>query len=293
VIGSGGVEAIRRQRPEWTPWLAVVDEALREAKDARWEAAVPDAWTVHARPCVPLLSGATVVIDGKAVRRLFRRLVDIASRAGTPKMATLERCAREEIDAAGLFRASICQDSQAVARLASGAGADTEALQGVAALVSMPWLQACRRRLAPAVPIDWIEGYCPICGAWPAFAEMRGIERRRQVRCGRCGGEWHARLLHCAYCGNAVHDDLVTFLPQTTAPAGAIDACRRCHGYVKVFTTLQGCPPAGVLLQDLNSVDLDVAALEQGYRRPPGPGCAIDIAVDAVTSTRRFFVWNA
>jgi hypothetical protein len=34
-----------------------------------------------------------------------------------------------------------------------------------------------------------------------------------------------------------------------------------------------------VILDDLASVDLDVAALEQGYRRPPGPGYAVDVAL--------------
>jgi hypothetical protein len=33
------------------------------------------------------------------------------------------------------------------------------------------------------------------------------------------------------------------------------------------------------MLDDLASVDLDVAALEQGYRRPQGPGYSLDVTL--------------
>ena len=49
----------------------------------------------------------------------------------------------------------------------------------------------CWRRWAAAVPEGWVEPFCPICGAWPALAEVRGIERSRYFRCLRCGAGWH------------------------------------------------------------------------------------------------------
>jgi FdhE protein len=292
VIGSSGVETLKRQRPEWSPWLAVVDAVLREASDPRWEAAVPDVPAARGRS-LPLLSGATVSVDEGSVRRLLRRLVDLASGAGTPKMATLRASLRRETDTAGLFRAAIRQDYEFVERLAADCSADAEALQGIVALVGIPFLQACNRRWAAAIPRDWVHGYCPVCASWPAFAEMRGIERSRHFRCGRCGAEWHAQILHCAYCDNILHDDLVTLVPGKAGSSGAVEACRRCHGYVKVFTRLQGCPPPSVILEDLGSVDLDVAALDQGYTRASGPGSALDVAVTIAAGARGFFAWNA
>jgi formate dehydrogenase maturation protein FdhE len=58
-----------------------------------------------------------------------------------------------------------------------------------------------------------------------------------------------------------------------------IEACKRCLGYVKTFTKLQGSPAARVILDDLASVDLDVAAFEQGYRHPQGTGYALNVTV--------------
>jgi hypothetical protein len=61
---------------------------------------------------------------------------------------------------------------------------------------------------------------------------------------------------------------------------------------VKTVTTLQGCAPDMVALDDLASVQLDVAALEQGYTRPHGPGHPLGAAVTAEPA-RRLFAWNA
>jgi hypothetical protein len=32
---------LERRFPEWSPWLAVIDQVLREAADVKWEALVP------------------------------------------------------------------------------------------------------------------------------------------------------------------------------------------------------------------------------------------------------------
>ena len=64
-----------------------------------------------------------------------------------------------------------------------------------------------------------------------------------------------------------------------STPKQVIDACRRCLGYVKTLTTLQGSPPAKILLDDLATVDLDVAAFERGYGRPEGAGYHLDVTV--------------
>jgi len=75
------------------------------------------------------------------------------------------------------------------------------------------------------------------------------------------------------------HKELVSLVPEKGGSTRVIEACKRCLGYVKSFTTLQGSPAAKVILDDLASVDLDVAALEQGYRRPQGPGYSLDVTL--------------
>jgi hypothetical protein len=47
------------------------------------------------------------------------------------------------------------------------------------------------------------------------------------------------------------------------------------------------------MLEDLASVELDVAALEQGYARPAGAGYALGARVADKAETRRFFAWKS
>lgn len=137
----------------------------------------------------------------------------------------------------------------------------------------IPLLHACRRRWASAVPPGWSQGYCPICGAWPGFAEVCGVERSRFLCCVRCGTAWRAHGLSCPYCGTADHAALGALVPEQDPPKWAIEVCNACRGYLKSFTRLKTSPPEQALIEDIASVELDLAAAERGYRRPEGSGC--------------------
>ena len=289
---DAALNGLRRQHPEWEPWLAVVDEILREASVPVWDATVPA--TIQAQQTVvPLLAGATLAVPAGSIRELLDRLVRIALCIGTPKMSTLKAVLHADIDMALLFTASLCQDGDRIKEVASLSGADTEALHAIVALLPVPLLHACNRRWASSISASWVEGYCPVCGSWPVFAEVRGIERNRYFRCGRCGGGWHARALCCPYCAMSDHEELVSLVSERGAGTNAvIEACQRCLGYVKTFTTLQGCAPGAVMLEDLASVDLDVAAIEHGFARPSGTGYALGVTMTGNGAKRRFFAWK-
>ena len=282
---------LERRHPEWAPWLAVVDEVVRESESDTWDAFVP-AVVDSSRASVPLLADAIVAVPPSAAGRLLNRLCRIASMDAAPKMASLKKVPRTGANAIALFRASLSQDAAAVQEASAPTGADAEALQAVVSLLAVPFLHACRRRWNGSLHSGWEEGCCPVCGAWPAFAEVRGIERSRHYRCGRCGGEWHARALYCPFCSMHDHNALVSLLPENDGSNAVIEACRRCLGYVKTFTRLQGCAPAAVMIEDLASVNLDIAALDQGYLRPQGAGHRIDVTLSEVAARRRFFAWS-
>jgi len=290
MMPAAALNDLRRKRPEWGPWLAVVEAIVQEAAAPLWDAAAAAAQV--SQPAAPLLAGATVAVDTNSVGRLLNRLIRIAARTRAPKMATLEAALHGDVETLPLFKASLRQDRDTLVELAAVCGADAEAFQAVAGLLPVPFLHAFIRRWAPSISKSWVEGYCPVCAAWPAFAEVRGIERSRYFRCGRCGGEWHARALRCPYCDTSDHDQLAALVPENGGSNATIDACLHCHGYVKTLTRLQGCPPDRVMIEDLASVDLDVAALEHGYARPAGVGQSLEITVTGSGATRRFFAWS-
>ena len=64
-----------------------------------------------------------------------------------------------------------------------------------------------------------------------------------------------------------------------------IEACTRCGRYLKTLTVLQGAAPADVLLEDLATVELDIAALAREYRRPADTGYPLTIAFTTLSKT--------
>ena len=254
----------RRETPEAEAWLELLEAALEQSEDgAAWEAAVPTVATD--RPVkAPLLSCAHITVDGRAARGWVRRLLKLVAHDNGRR-----------IDGVALLEAALCLDDAGIDRLTAGAGADPQAVRVVGQMAVLPLLQACGRGLAPEVPVTWWEGYCPLCGAWPVVAEYTGLERKRQLRCGRCGTGWAIPLLRCVFCDEVQHDNLAYLTPEGGEQTRKVEVCNTCQGYLKAVTTVRAAAPWAILLDDLMTVPLDVAALERGYRRPERPGYAL------------------
>jgi FdhE protein len=208
-------------------------------------------------------------------------------------MASFDGIAARDCDHLQLFRFSICHDLSAIESMSDSLGLEHQAFKAVALLFAVPFLSAAGRRLSSAGNQSWTEGYCPICGAWPAFGEVRGIERTRYFRCGRCTSAWEAHCLLCPFCGMDNHEELGSLVPAKSDGEGTIEICRRCFGYIKTFTLLQPTASDEIMARDLASVALDLAALHEGYKRPEGLGYAIDICIAPAPSlAERILSWR-
>lgn len=287
------LHALSSDHPEWNPWLSVVQHVLAAAADPHWEDCVPPIPRQFDQ-AAPLLAHASIVLRIDLLRDWLKHLIRTAADSGTPEMATLRAAEKSDVEAVQLFRAALAQNTRKLETIALDCGADPKAFQSVAQLMPIPFLHACNRLWASAYTETWPEGYCPLCGAWPALAEVRGIERARYLRCGRCGQQWQAHALRCLFCNTDDHEQLVSLVPQNkSSPARTIEACKRCAGYLKSFTTLQGGDALGVIIDDLASVDLDIAAVDQGYRRPERPGYLLNPTVGySKGAGKRILPWS-
>lgn len=222
-----------------------------------------------------MLDGAVAVLDPLPATRWVDRLLRAASELAGAGRGERAASLTGAVDALALLEAAIRQETERVASVAAAAGAPPDSLAVVAQLAAAPLLQAWAARLADRSPSAWNQGYCPVCGAWPALAELRGLERERRLRCGRCGSEWVIPLLHCPYCHETDHERLGSLVAEGEEQTRRADTCRTCGGYVKTFSRLAATPIWELPLEDLRSVDLDVAAAERGYARPARPGYAV------------------
>ena len=268
---------VRRQHPESRAWLALFEAALDEyERNDAWEGAAvspaPD------RPAgAPLLYGSAITVDGRTIRRWVRRLLALAAAEAGSDEASLDRVRPARLDATALLEAAVCQDDPRVDALAAAAGADPYALRVVAQMGALPLLQERGRAAGLEGQRSWLKGYCPVCGAWPTLAEFRGLERKRWLRCGRCGAGWEVPWLRCVFCDEANHENLGYLTPEEGEQSRRAEVCYTCKGYLKAQSTVRALPEWGTLLEDLATVPLDVAALERGYQRPQRPGYQLEV----------------
>lgn len=268
------LDALRATQPESEPLLRLLAEALGAAADPSWEAiAAAVALRSDGAGDRPLLAGAAVPLDRTFGEGWLRHLLRLAALGGLP--------GRDGLDGLALLAAAVAGDDRAIAEAAVPLDLDPEALATIAGIAAMPLLQACRRRFGAVVPPGWSVGYCPLCGAWAALAERRGLERERRLRCGRCGADWRLAAMRCAFCGETDHRRLGTLVPEGGGEAQQVETCDRCRGYLKSIATLRAWAPDEVCLADLASIDLDLAALERDYRRPGAPPPDLGVRVVA------------
>jgi FdhE protein len=245
--------------PAWRPWLRLLEMTLDAVHDPRWDGIALRPGHAAERGA-PALAGAEIALDPEMARDWVERLLVAANGEGSGRLGA---------DAIGLLQAAIGLDPDVLAGVAAEAGLAPTRLAGLAGLAVMPLLQSVRRRVSTAP--TWRHGYCPVCGAWPTLAEVRGLDQRIRLRCARCGGDWQGEWLSCPFCGISDHRRLGSLVSDVHGGTRKVETCQACRGYLKTFTTLQAWPPDTLAVEDLATVDLDVAAIERGYGRPNRP----------------------
>jgi formate dehydrogenase accessory protein FdhE len=252
------------------PWLRPLSVALATLATEPWRSLQP-AITGPRPTDAPLLHDATITIDAAAATELVRAV--LAEVFGFAPAITRD-VARALIEAA-----VACDDAQ-IQLLAERLDVDGAALAAASQLAVMPLLHRCRAAVQSETTRSWPHGDCPICGALPAFVEVRGLERSRKLRCSRCGSDWASAVLLCVFCGERNHQQLGSLSPD--GPHGQIhwvETCATCRGYLKAMTTLRGALPEAVAREDARSIELDLVAAERGYERPAQPPRPVHVRV--------------
>ncbi|HEU5209595.1 MAG TPA: formate dehydrogenase accessory protein FdhE [Longimicrobiales bacterium] len=268
-------EQLERERPELLPWLLPLRVALDALRLEPWRSLAPLPPRMP-EAAAPALHGATIPLDPAATRGHVHAVLAAAFPPG-------ERFGLDTLDAAALLEVALAQDDERIAALADHAGVDADRLRAAAQLAALPVLHAAARALPPAAGVDWGEGYCPVCGALPLAAEALGLDRARQLRCGRCGTGWKTHVLLCPFCGETDHAKLGSLVPD--GPAGQVcwvETCSTCHGYWKTRAVLRGTPADMLLLEDARTLELDIAAAERGFSRPAHEGFHVRVQVAPV-----------
>jgi FdhE protein len=232
---------------------------------------------------VPALAGEPIPLPITVLARTLLLLCDELAEGGAGDVARHIRDAieRGELDAGSLLSASLSRDQGAIRTGATHRGLAPDLVWLVAELAVAPYartlLQALLERPSQT-PVsggtenviasrldDWTHGYCPSCGSWPAMAEV--VDGHRALRCSLCAAAWELPSYACVYCGEG-GQPFVTAAPDEERKDRRLELCSTCGSYLKTVDLHELSPFPLLSIGDLETMDLDVAAMEHGYTRP-------------------------
>jgi len=113
----------------------------------------------------------------------------------------------------------------------------------------------------------WVFGHCPVCASPPLMARLVGKEGARHLTCSFCQLEYRAKRLMCPYCGEEDTKKLAVF-SAAEEPGYFVHVCHTCQCYIKTADFREFDRVSVPVLDDLESLTLDMAARGQGYNRP-------------------------
>jgi FdhE protein len=275
---------VAEARPDLAPALALQRQLLGRVMDAATVlengrlprlSLPPKYLAAKLTRGVPALAGEPIPVPAPVLGPIAVQLADALSSGGAGEAAAHIRdtIAGGGIEAASLLTASLHRDQAALRAGAVHRGLSPDLLWLVAELAVSPFAHALQRLLlggqtAPELraALDaWSHGYCPACGSWPAVAEVVG--GHRTLRCSFCSAGWEPTTYACIYCGES-GEPFVTAAPDEERKDRRVEVCSACGGYLKTVDLPELSPFPLLSISDIETTDLDVAAMEHGYGRP-------------------------
>jgi FdhE protein len=227
---------------------------------------------------VPIFAAEPIPVPVGLLKASLLNLCDALAAGGAGEAADhiKEAIVANTMDAASLLTASLSRDQQAIRTGAVHQGLAPDLVWLLAELAASPFAHALQ--VALLSPHDlagdalgdamraWNHGYCAVCGSWPALAEV--AEGHRVLRCSFCAAGWELNEYCCIYCRE--HGEaFVTAAPDEERKDRRVEICGTCQGYLKTIDVAGISPFPLVAITDMESMDLDLAAMEHGYTRPP------------------------
>jgi len=221
----------------------------------------------------PMLSREAFPLDFESAAALFdvlSRLVRASEPHLAEAMAVIDAAlAARELDLRQAFSRHVAGDDAFFAAFGEKTPHAPRLLGFLVQAALAPRLSAIGEAAFAHFPTDraWNFGQCPVCASPPLMARLVGKVGARHLTCSFCQLEYRAKRLMCPYCGEEDHKRLEIFTSEDE-PGYAVHVCLRCKNYIKTTDFRELDRPSIPILDDLESLTLDLAAKGQGYGRP-------------------------
>lgn len=161
----------------------------------------------------------------------------------------------------GAYQRGETAEIEATALVCGLAGQALAFMAGLA--LSTPW-KALKEALGELESKEWLKPYCPVCGSSPSLSFL-SRSGKRHLYCKLCSMSWEFLRAKCPFCLNT-DPDSIGYLEFEGVEGYRIDLCNACKRYMKNFDTRSLECPAPLEMEDIATLHLDIAAMDQGFK---------------------------
>jgi FdhE protein len=217
---------------------------------------------------LPLLRGESFQIDEKGLHGRWQVLCDAVERhqGGDLGQRLKDSLAAGRLDPGDLLGNVLAGRADAIHARVTSLGLDPGLTATILRLLLIPVLRPVNERFLPlSQGLRWEAGYCPTCGSWPLLGEVRGTGQPPVLRCGLCTAAWAFPRKVCPFCSEDDARFIGSFTVEGDEDRYHVATCQACHGYLKLVQTARPLTGPQLLVADLATMHLDLAAAERGY----------------------------
>ncbi len=172
------------------------------------------------------------------------------------------------------IKAFIAEDQEYFERFAEALPHSPRAVSFLAQGAVTPSIMAVAEWLSTRVDLETDarpHGHCPVCGCLPLIASLQDEGGKRLMSCSFCRTRYRVPRLGCVLCGEDRTENLGTMSGEEM-PGYRIDYCKSCEGFTKAVDLREREEGFLPVLDDLESLPLDMLAHQSGFRRPTVSG---------------------
>ncbi len=259
--------------------IHLVEKIYSAQLESREKAQVSSASTLgiadplqHAQGA-PLLPRNKFPYDRDQTVGLFHQFLELLA-ASTPALkeaaSSIDRALKEpSLNLDEAIQAHLDGDESFFAKWSTVTPSAPRTLPMLVQAAMTPSLERCAELLGARTDLNksWGHGHCPLCGSMPIMSDLREKEGFRYNICGFCHAEYRATRLQCPFCLETDTGRL-EYYDSPEEPGLRVNACKTCKMYIKTTDFRNLDRRALPLVDDLESLRLDVLAREKKYKRP-------------------------
>lgn len=135
-----------------------------------------------------------------------------------------------------------------------------------------PFYRACGSMLTVNMEQSWWQrAYCPVCGAAPLMGKFRQGDGLWVAECSLCHTDWNIQRAACPFCNES--QGSLDYLYLEEDPTHRVNYCKICKRYVKTVDLRNSEDLALLPLEAIITMQLDLAAEQEGLLPASGRTC--------------------